>query len=92
VLNVLSTAGAAILAIGYLLPAVYFLWSLKYGKIAEANPLRGYRIAVAGPIALPTDNFLESQWSRKKRTTRPISAIVLKLWVDSVTAKPQLPS
>jgi hypothetical protein len=44
---------AFILAIGYLPPAVYFLWSLKYGKIAEANPLRGYRIAVAGPIASP---------------------------------------
>jgi cytochrome c oxidase subunit I len=38
VLNVLSTAGASILAIGYLLPAVYFLWSLKYGKIAGSNP------------------------------------------------------
>ncbi len=38
VLNVLSTAGASILAIGYLLPAMYLLWSLKYGKIAGANP------------------------------------------------------
>ncbi len=40
VLNVLSTAGATILAIGYLLPAMYLLWSLKYGKIAGANPWR----------------------------------------------------
>ena len=38
VLNVLSTAGASILAIGYLLPTMYFLWSLKYGEIAGANP------------------------------------------------------
>ena len=38
VLNVFSTAGASILAIGYLLPMLYFLWSLKYGKIAGANP------------------------------------------------------
>jgi len=38
VLNVMSTAGASILAIGYLLPAMYFLWSLKYGKIAGNNP------------------------------------------------------
>jgi len=37
-LNVLSTAGASILAVGYLLPMVYFLWSLRYGKIAEDNP------------------------------------------------------
>ena len=40
VLNVFSTAGASILAIGYLLPAIYFIWSLKYGKVAGANPWR----------------------------------------------------
>ena len=38
VLNVLSTAGASILAVGYLLPMVYFLWSMRYGKIADDNP------------------------------------------------------
>lgn len=38
VLNVLSTAGASILAFGFLLPMVYFIWSLRYGKIADANP------------------------------------------------------
>jgi cytochrome c oxidase subunit 1 len=38
VLNVLSTAGASILAIGYLLPMLYFLWSMRYGKIAPDNP------------------------------------------------------
>ncbi len=38
VLNVLSTAGATILAVGYLLPMVYLLWSMRYGKLAEANP------------------------------------------------------
>jgi len=38
VLNVMSTAGASILGVGYLLPLVYFVWSLKYGKVAGANP------------------------------------------------------
>jgi len=59
VLNVLSTAGASILAIGYLLPAAYFLWSLKYGKIAGANPWRatGLEWKVQSPPL--TDNFLE---------------------------------
>ncbi len=38
VLNVLSTAGASILAIGYLLPLVYLLWSLRYGELAGDNP------------------------------------------------------
>src|SRR5207248_9476535 len=34
VLNVMSTAGASILAVGYLLPLFYLIWSLRYGKIA----------------------------------------------------------
>ena len=38
VLNVLSTAGASVLAVGYLMPMIYFLWSLRYGKKAPANP------------------------------------------------------
>ena len=36
--NVLSTAGASILAVGYLLPMVYMIWSLRYGKPAGNNP------------------------------------------------------
>src|SRR6188768_4272397 len=32
VLNVLSSAGASILAVGYALPLFYFLYSLKYGE------------------------------------------------------------
>ncbi len=36
VYHVLSTAGASVLAVGYLIPAVYFIWSLRYGKLAPA--------------------------------------------------------
>ncbi len=38
VLNVLSSAGASILGLGYLIPFVYLLWSLKYGEDAPPNP------------------------------------------------------
>ncbi|HSU33946.1 MAG TPA: cytochrome c oxidase subunit I [Bryobacteraceae bacterium] len=38
ILNVLSTAGASILGLGYIIPLIYFLWSLKYGKKAGNNP------------------------------------------------------
>ena len=38
VYNVLSTAGASILAVGYLLPLIYFLWSLRNGKKVGPNP------------------------------------------------------
>ncbi|MFQ5650595.1 MAG: cytochrome c oxidase subunit I [bacterium] len=36
--NVLSSAGATILGLGYLIPLIYFLWSLRYGPKASANP------------------------------------------------------
>ncbi len=38
VLNVLSTAGATVLGVGYLLPMIYLTWSIKYGAIAGSNP------------------------------------------------------
>ena len=41
VFNVLSTAGASILGVGYLLPLLYLLWSLKHGRIA--GPIPGTR-------------------------------------------------
>lgn len=37
-LNVMSTAGASILGLGYLLPLVYLIWSLRYGPDAGPNP------------------------------------------------------
>ncbi len=60
VYNVLSTAGATILGLGYLLPAVYLLWSLKYGRRAAANPwgATGLEWQTASPP--PKDNFLET--------------------------------
>jgi cytochrome c oxidase subunit 1 len=38
VLNVLSTAGATILGVGYFIPTIYLLWSLKKGEVAGDNP------------------------------------------------------
>jgi cytochrome c oxidase subunit 1 len=37
-LNVLSTAGASLLGVGYALPLCYLLWSLRYGARAGDNP------------------------------------------------------
>ena len=36
--NVMSSSGAAVLAVAYLLPVGYFAWSLFYGKLAGNNP------------------------------------------------------
>ena len=38
IFNVLSTAGATILGVGYLIPLIYLLWSFKWGPKASANP------------------------------------------------------
>jgi cytochrome c oxidase subunit I len=59
VLNVMSSAGASILAVGYVLPVIYFLWSLKYGAVAGPNPwgASGLEWQTASPP--PTENFSE---------------------------------
>jgi cytochrome c oxidase subunit I len=59
-LNVLSTAGSSILAVGYLLPMVYFLWSLRYGKIAGDNPWMATGLEWRTPSPPPTFNFDET--------------------------------
>ncbi len=59
VLNVLSTAGSTILAVGYVLPMVYFLWSMRYGKIAEDNPWGAAGLEWMTTSPPPTFNFDE---------------------------------
>jgi cytochrome c oxidase subunit 1 len=60
VLNVLSTAGSTILAVGYVLPMVYFLWSMRYGKIAEDNPWGAAGLEWKTSSPPPTFNFDEA--------------------------------
>jgi cytochrome c oxidase subunit 1 len=59
VLNVMSTAGATILGVGYLIPLVYLIWSMRYGPPAEPNPwgATGLEWTTASPP--PTDNFAQ---------------------------------
>jgi cytochrome c oxidase subunit 1 len=57
VLNVLSTAGTSILGVGYLLPLLYFTWSLRYGPAAEANPWRARGLEWQTLSPPPTENF-----------------------------------
>jgi cytochrome c oxidase subunit 1 len=60
VLNVMSTAGASILAVGYVLPMVYLIWSLRYGKNAGANPWGATGLEWQIPSPPPTENFEET--------------------------------
>ncbi|MGH7819237.1 MAG: cytochrome c oxidase subunit I [Candidatus Binatia bacterium] len=57
VLNVLSTAGASILAAGYFLPIVYLIWSMRYGPKASANPWNATGLEWQTPSPPPPHNF-----------------------------------
>ncbi len=57
VFNVMSTAGASVLGIGFTLPLLYLVWSLFYGPKAPANPwgAKGLEWETSSPP--PTFNF-----------------------------------
>jgi cytochrome c oxidase subunit 1 len=56
-LNVLSTAGASILGVGYILPLFYLIWSVKYGKDAGLNPWKATGLEWKTPSPPPKHNF-----------------------------------
>ena len=60
ILNVLSTAGASILAVGYLLPLLYLFWSLRYGKDAGPNPWNATGLEWMTASPPPKYNFEET--------------------------------
>jgi len=57
VLNVMSSAGATILGVGYLIPLVYLFWSMRYGKRASSNPWGATSLEWQTPSPPPVENF-----------------------------------
>jgi cytochrome c oxidase subunit 1 len=57
VLNVMSSAGASILGVGYVVPLIYLIWSMRYGKAASANPWGSTGLEWDTPSPPPTENF-----------------------------------
>jgi cytochrome c oxidase subunit 1 len=55
--NLLSSAGASILAVAYVLPLLYFGWSLFRGRKASANPWRATGLEWSTPSPPPKHNF-----------------------------------
>jgi cytochrome c oxidase subunit 1 len=55
--NLLSSAGASILAVAYALPLLYLGWSLFRGRKAGANPWRATGLEWSTPSPPPTHNF-----------------------------------
>ena len=56
-LMVMSSVGAFVLAIGYLLPTTYLFWSLRFGKPAGDNPWGATGLEWTVPSPPPTHNF-----------------------------------
>ena len=57
VYHVLSTAGASILGVGYLMPLLYLLWSLKWGAAAGRNPWHATGLEWQTATPPPKHNF-----------------------------------
>lgn len=57
VLNVMSTAGASLLGLGYLILAIYLVWSLIGGARAGCNYWKAYGLEWEIPSPPPTENF-----------------------------------
>jgi cytochrome c oxidase subunit 1 len=58
VLNVMSSAGATILGLGYLIPLIYFAWSMRYGEAAADNPWGAAGLEWQTTSPPPTENFV----------------------------------
>jgi cytochrome c oxidase subunit I len=59
VLNVMSSAGATVLGLGYVLPVIYFLYSLKRGPVAGPNPWMASGLEWQTQSPPLTENFVE---------------------------------
>ena len=57
VLNVASTLGASVLSVGYVLPMVYFTWSIFAGEKSPADPWGAKGLEWETPSPPPTENF-----------------------------------
>lgn len=59
-LNVVSTAGASILGLGYIIPLIYLAWSARYGPVAGPNPWKSTGLEWTTTSPPSTHNFDET--------------------------------
>jgi cytochrome c oxidase subunit 1 len=59
-LNVLSSAGASVLAVGYIIPLIYLGWSLRHGPVAGPNPWGATGLEWTTQSPPLTENFLKT--------------------------------
>ena len=54
-----SSAGATVLGIGYLIPIIYLIWSMRYGERASKNPWGAYGLEWEADSPPDQHNFEE---------------------------------
>src|SRR4029079_12532275 len=74
VLNVLSSAGASILGVGYLIPMAYLMWSLRYGRVAGSNPWGATGLEWTTTSPTPTENFAQTPIVTEPPYSYPLQA------------------
>ncbi len=84
VYHVASTAGSTILGIGYLLPLVYLILSLYYGKAAGPNPWRATGLEWSVDSPPPHENFDETPVVDTEPYAYPVEEV-------EVTEAPEIP-
>ncbi|HXF40707.1 MAG TPA: cytochrome c oxidase subunit I [Blastocatellia bacterium] len=92
VLNVMSSAGASILGIGYLIPMIYFIWSMRYGPHASANPWGAFGLEWKTSSPPPTLNFEKTPvvtWEAYEFTPRDEMVVVSVRDVLDETLRPR---
>ena len=72
--NVMSSAGATILAVGYLMPFFYLIWSLKKGARAEENPWQATGLEWQTASPPPKHNFEETPVVTEEPYAYPLAA------------------
>jgi cytochrome c oxidase subunit I len=60
VLNVMSSAGASILGLGYVVPLIYLIWAMRYAAPAGPNPWGATGLEWETSSPPPTHNFEET--------------------------------
>jgi cytochrome c oxidase subunit 1 len=60
VLNVMSSAGASILGLGYVVPLIYLIWAMRYATPAGPNPWGAIGLEWQTSSPPPTHNFEET--------------------------------
>jgi cytochrome c oxidase subunit 1 len=73
VYHVLSSAGASVLAVAYLLPFAYLIHSLRHGAPAGSNPWGAAGLEWTTPSPPPKENFLKPPVVTKEAYAYPVA-------------------